>query len=156
MARTFSTTMTEALAAQETGEGEVVLLTIDHSSLSSPVRLVNANQAVTSNGETFQAFAFEVSLPEQSDRVKQATLRVDNADRRLVQTLRSIQDPLEVTLQVVLLSDPDTIELEVGPLQAQQAQITLTEIEIKLGAEPVAYEPFPQGRFTPSDFPALF
>ena len=156
MARQFSNTMKEAMAAQETGEREVVLLILEHSSLSSPIRLVNNMTAVTHNGDTYQAFAFEAVLPEQSDRVRSASLRIDNADRRLVSELRSIQDPMTITFRVVLLSDPDTTELEVGPLRVESADIGLTEINLKLGAEPVAYEPFPQGRFTPADFPGLF
>lgn len=156
MARSFSTTFTEAMAEQRTGEGEVVLLTINHSSLSSPIRLVNNNEPLVSRGNTYQAFAFEAVLPEQSDRVRQASIRLDNADRLLVSTLRNIQDPATATFEVVLLSDPNTVEMTVGPLRAEKADIGLTEINIQLGAEPVAYEPFPAGRFTPDQFPGLF
>jgi len=156
VSRTFTTVATEAMASQETGEGEIVLLTVDHSTFSSPIRLVNANQAITSNSNTFQAFAFKATLPEQSDRVKSANLSVDNADRRLVSELRSVQSPLQVTLQIALLSDPDTIELEVGPLRVESAQIGLTQIDLPLGAEPVAYQRVPTGLFTPDQFPGLF
>jgi hypothetical protein len=155
MARTFSPTMTQAQAAQETGEGEVVLLTLEHASWST-VRLTNHTTAITSNGNTFQSFPFQATLPEESDREKSAKLTVDNADRRLVSELRTIQTPAQATLQVVLLSDPDTIELEVGPLRVEKANIGLTQIELPLGAEPVAYQSFPKGRFTPEQFQALF
>jgi hypothetical protein len=155
MARTFSTVMTGAMASQETEEGEVVLLTIEHPNFST-VRLVNANVAVESQGYTFQPFAFRATLPEESDRVKSAQLEVDNTDRRLVTELRSAQSPAKVTLQVVLFSQPDTIDLEVGPLRLEQANISLDTIELPLGAEPVAYQPVPDGRFTPDQFPALF
>jgi hypothetical protein len=143
------------MASRETEEGEVVLLTIEHDSFST-IRLVNANQAVVSNGNTFQAFAFKATLPEETDRVKSAKLVVDNTDRRLVTSLRSIQSPAKVTMQVVLFSQPDTIDLEVGPLRLEKANISLNEIELPLGAEPVAYQPVPHGKFTPNHFPGLF
>ncbi|MFW5909186.1 MAG: DUF1833 family protein [Thiohalospira sp.] len=156
MSRTFSDRLTEGMAGEEYGDALLPLVQIDHDSLDDPIRLVANEEAVTSNGDTYQAYPFDLRLPELTDNDPRARLTVDNTDRLLVQTLRSIESPPTVTIRLVLWEDPDTIELEMGPLRLEQAQMDLERIQCRLGGEPWLYEPFPQHTYTPAAFPALF
>lgn len=156
MSRTFSTNFSEAITAQATSEVPLVLLTLDHETFTSPVRVVNNTVAISSNGNVFQPYPFEVEFPSETDRIQEARVRIDNVNRLVIEKVRTIQSPAEATFQIVLASDPDTIEQEYGPLQVLNADISLQTVTFSIGAEPVAYEQFPPARYTPQVAPGLF
>lgn len=156
MGRTFSSRLTAGMAAEETGDALVPVVQIDHSSLSDPIRLACNQEAVVSNGDTYQAYPFELQLPEVTDNDPRAQLTVDNTDRLLISTLRTISDPPLVTIYLLLWETPDTVEVKMGPLRLEKADMELQQIRCRLGGEPWLYEPFPGGRFTPDEFPGLF
>jgi len=75
MPRTLSNAALASMNAQATGEVWLVLLTLSHPTLATPIRLVNNNEDVVSRGSTFLAFPFEVELPgEDPDQPPKAML----------------------------------------------------------------------------------
>lgn len=109
--RTLSTNALSSAFAQQTDEVWLVLLTIDHPSLTTPLRFVNNMESVTSRGDLFIAFPFEIEFPEQDpDSAGEARITIDNIDRQIVTTIREITSPPSVTLEVVLASTPSTVE----------------------------------------------
>lgn len=54
----------------------LTLLTVEHTTLSTPLRIVRNNEDVTSNGNVYTAFPFEVELPNSSDDINGAKLMV--------------------------------------------------------------------------------
>lgn len=157
MSRSLSTTARAAIYAQETGEVFLLLLTIDHDDLDSPIRVVDNTEDVTSRGDTYVAFPFDIALPDESpDSISAVRLTIDNVDRQVVDALRSISTPATVTLEVVLASDPDTVEAGPFDLSLRSADYTAEVVTAELVYEDVLNEPFPGGRFIPSDYQALF
>ena len=65
----------------------LVLLEISHTDplqLAEVIRCVNNKVAITSNGNEYIAFPFEIVLPDsKSDSPPQATLRIDNVSREI-------------------------------------------------------------------------
>ena len=102
--RTISPIATEAIHKTETEEVFLVLLELDHDDFNNPLRLVNNDVDIISNGNLFTAFPFEITLPNDEENIiPQAKLKIDNTDRQIVQAIRSIgSDPIDVLLQVVL------------------------------------------------------
>ena len=103
--RTISPTATEAIHKTETEEVFLVLLELSHALIVPPLRLVNNDVDITSNGNLFTAFPFEITLPNDEENIiPQAKLKIDNVDRQIVDVIRSIgTDPVDVLLQVVLV-----------------------------------------------------
>jgi hypothetical protein len=133
------------------------LLVIDHDTMPAPVRLVANTEDVVSDGETYTAFPFRCVLPPAvQGELPQLDLVVDNVTRELVDEIRSIATPASLTISVVLAATPDTVE--VGPylLEVVGAAYDRHEVRLSLAAEPLLTEPYPQGLFTPGQFPLLF
>jgi len=146
-----------ALFAPQTSKVFLTLLTIDHADLGAPLRFVNDNVDVTSNGDLYSAFPFEVILPpERADELTVGRLRIDNIDRGITSTLRSISTAPSAAIQVVLSSDPDTVQL--GPLNFtwRIADYDVSTVEGDLRFEELLGEPFPGDRVTPNTFPGVF
>lgn len=157
MPRDVSQTLREAVHGQETGEAFLVLLTLNHDDLAAPIRVVNDGADLASRGETFQAFPFRLALPSDMDeRPPRMRLQIDNVDRTVVQALRSISGAPTVLVEVVLASDPDTVEASFPDFVLRAADYDALAVTGELVLERFIHEPFPAQRFTPANFPGLF
>jgi hypothetical protein len=156
MPRTLSNTALASMNAQATGEVWLVLLTISHATLPTPIRLVNNNEDVVSRSNTFIAFPFEIELPgEDPDQPPKAMLRIDNVDRRVVQTIRSITAPPTITLEVILASAPNNVEVSFTNMTLRNAQYDVSTVSGELTFDSIYTEPVTL-TMTPNRFPALF
>jgi hypothetical protein len=154
--RTLSTTALASAFAAETNEVWLILLTISHASLTEPLRFVNNMESVTSRGNLFIAFPFEIEFPGQTaDSAGEARISIDNIDRQIVQTLRTIQSPPEVTLEVILASTPSTVEASFSGLILRDATYDVMKVEGTLRFEDIMSEPLSL-QMTPQRFPGMF
>jgi Domain of unknown function (DUF1833) len=154
--RTLSANALRSAFAQQTDEVWLVLLTIHHPGLADDIRLVNDNSGLTSNGEVFVPFAFKLELPaEDPDNPGEARLTVDNIDRTIVTAMRSLSTPPEVTIQVILASDPDMIEAEFAGMVLRDVKWDAQSVSGVLRYEDITTEPVAV-QMTPQRFPGLF
>lgn len=154
--RQLSPTALQSAFAQETGEVWLVLLTITHPSLTTPLRFVNDMQGLTSRGNVFQPFPFEVEFPgEDADQPTDARLVIDNVDRSIVQTIREITSPPEVMMEVVLASQPDTVEASFTGLVLRNVSYDAARVQGTLRFEDIMSEPVSL-QMTPQRFPGMF
>ena len=138
------------------GDQPLALLTIDHDDLDAPHRLVNDRAGVTSGGEVFTAFNFELQPPSKyGDAPPHAQITIDNVSREIGQSLRSVATPATVTLQIVRRSDPDTIEAEWTGLRLVNVSIDALQVTGDLLFEDLVREPYPGRTFSPAEFPGL-
>lgn len=160
MARTVSALLKQAVTAQETGEVILAITSISHASIvNGPLRLVNDLQNLTSNGNVYTAFPFQVTLPEDNDTaLPKVRLVLDNVDRSIVQAIRSIppSSPPTVQIDFVLASQPNTIELSFPGMTLRQVSYDALTVEGDLQLDEDDLEPFPADSFTPQYFPAIF
>ena len=157
MSRSLSSTFLEAIYSQETSEVFLLLLEIDHDDLSGPIRVANNYANVTSSGNTYVGFPFELSLPADfEDQLPAITLTICNVDRQVVDAVRTIDGPATADLSVVLASDPDTIEI--GPLSLTLREVSYDALTVSgsLQPEDLLNEPFPGDIFSPGNYPGLF
>lgn len=157
MSRTLSAAALSAALAQETSEVFLALLEIAHDDLGSPIRAVNNMEDVTSNGDVYAAFPFEVAMPAESgDAPSKAVLRIDNVDQSVITAIRSITTPPTATLSVILASSPDTIEA--GPFEFTMREVDYDAqfVRAELHFEDILNEPFPADKYTPNNFPGLY
>ena len=156
MARTLSNAALTSMHAQETGQTWLVLVTISATSLPQPLRVVNNNEDITSRGNLYQAFPFDIILPGQDpDGTPKAILRFDNVDRTAIAAIRSVTAAPTVTLEVILASAPDTVEISFGGMSLRNVTYNAMSIEGELHVEPLLGEPITLN-MTPSRFPGLF
>lgn len=157
MSRNLSTSAINAMNAAQTGDVFLTLLTLDHASLDTPIRVVNNNEDITSNGNTFIAYPFEIIwADDRQDAPPRAKLSIDNVDRILIETIRSITSAVNVSVQIVRDADPDTIEAEIENLLLKNITGNTYVIEGDLISNQFLTEGFPAHRFAPHNFPGIF
>lgn len=165
---TVSDVFKQEAYAQETDAVFVVLITLSSDELTDPIRLCSDPYeplpaygddiyGMTSNGDDYIFVPFEISLPrDDKSGTVSAKLSIENVDRRIIETARSVTKPVTVKMQCVLNSDPDTIELEFDNFQLSNVKYDVMAVEGELTLNYWGLEPFPSYTFTPANFPALF
>lgn len=157
MARNIGINLLKVLAAQETSEAALLLLTIDHDDLAQPIRVTSDAVQTVSNGNTFLAYPFQLTLPDDPDNgFSSAKLTIDNVHRDIVVAIRSISSPPTATIQIVLGSDPDTVYIEFSDFKLADINYDALTVTADLVIDHFIHEPFPGTRFLPSNFPGLF
>lgn len=152
---TTARALTAAIAA-ETSEVYLVLLTIDHADLAEPLRFVANTEAITSRGETYEAFPFAFIPPEEREGAPaRATLQIDNVDQRIAATIRALTSRPSVLAEIVLAATPDVVERAWPTLELMSAEWDALTVEGELGAPNDADEPASAWVFNPAFAPAL-
>ena len=155
--RSLSSAAKAAIYAQETGEEFIILLTIDHTDLSAPIRVAGARTDVVSRGDTYLAFPFQIDLPqERDDEPPRVNLVIDNVDRQIVTAVRTMSSAPTVTMEVILASAPDTVEAGSFEFTLKRVRYDRLVVSGEVSYEDILDEQFPGGRFVPANFPALF
>jgi hypothetical protein len=155
--RLLTATARAALAAQETGEVFLQLVTITHEDLASTLYFVNNTVDIVSRGNTYLGWPFQITLPdEREDTMPTVQLVIDNVDRRIMEGIRLLPSAPALRLEVILASDPDT--LEAGPFNftVRGVEYDALVIQATLAPEDLLNEPAIAYTFAPKDFPGLF
>jgi hypothetical protein len=155
---TLSAPAIRALTRRENDIPIILLLTIEHADLASPLRLARntVGDNIISNGHTFTAAPFDFEWPQDDENAPVARLTAINVDRAIGEALESIVTPCDCTLQVVMATSPDTIEREGISFQLRNAQWDGGFMTAELTQAYFATEPWPRWRITPRLFPSLF
>ena len=157
MSRDTSLTFRQAIHAQETSEAFLVLIEIDHDSLSEPIRLSSDAVNTVSNGNTYVAYPFDLVLPDDPEEgVSKGRLIIDNVHRDIIQFVRNLPSAPKVTIRIVLASNPDVIEAEFPNFELVNIQYDALTVSGDLSIRSFMSEPYPGDSFTPSLFPGLF
>lgn len=143
--------------ADATGDVWLVLLTISHPDLADDIRVVNNTEQITSNGQVFLSFPFEINLPdEKDDAPSRAKLTIDNVSREIGQTIREITTPPQITIEVIRAEDPEFIEVSWPNFWLRNVSFNANQVRGDLVLEDFTDEPYPAGTFVPSAFGGLF
>lgn len=158
--RNLSSLMQRMFSAQETGEVVLARTEISHPLiLDGPLRFVNNLSDVVVSGDTFTAFPFQVTLPDDADEgVPKLKLIIDNVDRRIVQTIRSLPPSPAPTVRVdiFLASQPTVLEASFPDLVLRQVDYDVFTVSGDLLVDEDDREPYPQHTMSPALFPGLF
>ena len=135
-----------------------MLLEINHESLSSPVRVVNDMQDLTSNGNLFIACPFRYVLPDDfENQLPKARLAVDNIGRDLMYWIETSAggNGSTVKMMQVMRSRPDTIEWSIS-MNLYNVQVTMREVSAELGFENLFAKPAVALQYRPDNTPGIF
>ena len=155
--RQLSPVLLRAMFSPDTKEVVLALLTIAHPTLVTPIRVVNNHTAVISQGYTWAAFPFEITLPhEADDELPVMMLKIDNTDRQIVTVVRNIQGAPDITLDLIVASQPDIVEATFTGFKLKNVSYDNLVVEGELRLEEILNEPFPRHAMTPFWMPGLF
>lgn len=161
MARDISDTFKSSMMGETTEEVIIDLFEITDPALSAPIRLANAREDVTHNGDVYKAVAMQLTRPIETvdDVPGEISLAIDDTDQSLLVELEKIppvQDVLpEVVYRMILASDPDTAEIE-EYYDLTVDDLSLGRILLTLQQDNFLLEPFPGDLISPPTHPAAF
>lgn len=114
----------------EAGDYLVALVTFDSARLAHPVRLSSARETIVSQGRTFLGASLDYTLPSSVEQqTSSLQLVLPGISQQLIQLIDSHPERFDVTLEVVLRSTPNVIE--VGPFQMRSERF---EVDYSSGA----------------------
>ena len=156
MSRTLSAGASAGVNAQQTGEVFHTLLTVENSG-GPPIRMTDNSEDVVSRGKTFIAYPFALELPsDAAGHISEARLAIDNVARALVDEVRSLTEPLVLTIEVVTATTPDTVELELIDYTLKNVTYDVMTISGTLTQENFLSEPYPKDILSAATFPGQF
>ncbi|RZS86078.1 DUF1833 family protein [Pigmentiphaga kullae] len=158
MARLKSSRYVENALALSADEAPIYLLEISHVLVATPLRFVNDNQDVVSNGNNYVACAFAVQLPSDQDRTTpRARLSIDTLGGDISAFLERTHGGRGAVLKVlqILRSQPDFIEDEFV-LDMSNVVAAVPTIQADLGYDDVLNKPGTPYTYRPETAPGLF
>ena len=134
----------------------LVLLTIEHPDLDSPIHVVNNTVNVISNGITYVAFPFEIALPESPENSPpRAELSISNVSREIGQAIRQVGSPPTVTITVIRQQTPNVIEAQHVGMKLTGVSYNAQKVSGQLVREDFTTEPYPSVTYSPAEFKGL-
>lgn len=157
MSRTLSSAFLQAVLANNTDEAFLLLITISHPSIDPAIRVCANAANIISRGWTFVGLPVEAELPgDEDDAPPVAVIKIDNISQDIVKKARSIRTKPEVTLEIVMESNPDFVEVSLPTFQLTKVDYDIFWVTGQLEVDDLASEPFPYAIFSPAKFRALF
>jgi hypothetical protein len=161
--RSLSSWFRTEAQAQQTGDVYVTLLEITYTGASSTLYLVNNYQDIESNGNTYTAFPFVFTPPEEGDTPRSiARISFDNVDRSMAEFVGEVPVNTDIKVKEILLnaehSDPLTTAGHEITRDYVWKNISIDRKVVSGDLEYLAYlnYAFPKMRKTPSKFPGVF
>ena len=157
MSRTLSTAALKAVYAQDTSDAFIVLLTIDHENLADPVRVCSNALTITSRGDDYIAFPFELILPDETENQSpRARLVIDNVSQEISVALKQIDSAPSVKIEIIRAADADVVEAVFPDFKLTNVKYDALTVQGDLTLEDFTAEPYPATVFSPSVFPGIF
>lgn len=154
---TYSSSFIEAVVSQNTDEVFLFLLTLSHANLSGPIRVVNNTENITSNGNVYTAFPFNLVLPQDDgESLPQVVINLNNVTLEFIDEIRGLSGALDVKLEIILASSPNTIEMSIDGMKTYTINYDAQNIQATCQIEDVLNLSFPSELYLPSNFPGLF
>lgn len=157
-----------ALFSPDADDNLICLLTFSGGNIPTPIRIADGYTqrlsendteiiyGVVSNGLEFTFLPFEINLPTEEDSAPRCNITMHDVTRYLLPSIRELQSAPNVKIELVLSSNPDVVEIEMGEFLLANISYNADTINAELTLEGLEMEPFPAGTFTPSYFPGMF
>jgi hypothetical protein len=157
---TLSNTLTNQLLAQMFGQESddpfLMFVTISHATFPT-LYLVNNTVDQTSRGQLYQAFPMQIKLPnDDGETVREVSIEFDNVSLELIQELRSVIDPMDVKIEMILASTPDEVQLSLEELKMKSVIYDKQKVSAKLYMDSFLNVELTSEKYTPTIYPGLF
>ena len=133
------------------------LLTITPPNGGTPIRVVNNNEDVVSRGNTYTAYPFALTLPnDDGETAPSVQLSIDNVDQLLVESIRESLQPPTFVLELVLSNNPDQVEKQISHLRLSNVEYDAMGITGTLSPINILSRKWPAETYDPVSYPGLF
>lgn len=153
----LSNNLLSEMFSQTSSDPFLMLVTMSHESFASTLYLVNNIEDVTSNGQVYTAFPMKVVLPtDDGTSVREVKLQMDNVSLELIDEIRSVITPIDVKVEMILASTPDTIEMDLGELRIKNITYDGKGISASLYLDDFLNTELPSEKYTPEIYVGIY
>jgi len=148
-----------AALERESDDPWIALIELQHDGMNggSPVRLArNPTEDIVSNGNTYSKSWFDLELPSDDETPASCQISINNVDGEIGRVLETLTGPIEVTIRVVLASDPDTYGREFLNFKLRNTQWDALIASGELSQATITNNRWPKYQVTPKYFRHLF
>jgi len=154
--RNLSNNLLSQLYFQESDDPFLMLVTLTHSSFGV-LYFVNNMEQITSRGNVYLPFPMKMTLPtDDGESLREVTMEFDNVSLELIEEMRTVTDYIDVTIEMVLASAPDDVEIELGELKIKDVSYNQSEVRARLFMDDFLNTEMTGEKYTPSNFPDIF
>lgn len=154
--RSLTPQLYSQIFSQSSEDPFLPLITLSHPDFDD-IRLVNNNEAVTSNGLVYQAYPFKITLPpDDGESTREVSINFDNVGLDLIPLFRTVTDSIEVKIEFVLASLPDEVQISFQELKIQSVNYSNANISARLYLDSFLNTALSSEVYTPTAFPGLF
>lgn len=122
-----------------------------------PLRVVNNTVDIMSRGQLYQAYPFNIILPEdQPDKLPSVRIDLDNVDRTIMEWIRGFSVAPQMRLEVITNVNYDVVERAIGFLKLSQVDYDALTIRATLNVDNILSRRFPADDYDPIQFPGLY
>lgn len=154
---TLSAGATVAVNASSTDVAFFFLLTITGAPGLAPIRVVNNDENLLSRGELYQAYPFQLKLPDsvEDNRVPTLSLTIDNVDRLIMDSVRAQTTPPKVTVEVVTSTNLDFVERAFTGMELRNVSYNALTVTGTLVMADILSVGFPGETYDAVSYPAI-
>lgn len=156
MARQLTNKLLTEVFSQESSDPLLLLVTVSHPDFST-LYLVNNTEDVVSRSNTYISFPMSIRLsPDDGETARNVQISFDNVSLELIDEMRSVITPMDVEIEAVLASDPDTVEIGFGELRLVNIKYDQKTIRGSLILDDFLRTELTSEKYTPTIYPGLF
>lgn len=157
------------LDRQESAEALLVFLTIRSTVLSEPIRVVSDPENFILDGFEYQGFFFDITLLDDTDKMPQAQLTVQNIDTKMSTGILNCTEPVRLDIEVVALSEFDMTQFPRTEIDTPSPRVyaakhlwltdvegTVMQLTGTIRSWDYVQETWPAVRATQTRFPGLY
>ena len=157
LSRNLSVSFIQTINDLEAGVACFFLVTFEHDSFASPIRIVNNNADIISRGDTFTAFAFDLTLSvDDGKTLPSLVITMDNISRDLIREIWELPSPPSMLLEIILSSDPDFVEIAFPDMLATGITYDTSTIRTTVTVANILNKKYPAERITAANYLGLF
>ena len=154
--RDLSNSLLAEFFKQESNDPFLTLVTLYHSSFGY-IRFVNNTEDIVSRGNTYSAFPLKFTFPVDDGRTtREVEIEFDNVSLELIDEIRSSTNLIDVTIEMILASNPDNVEIEIGELKIKSVSYDQNTIKAKLRMDDFLNTELSSEKYKPTNFPGIF
>lgn len=156
MSNTLSAALLAEMFSQDSSDPFLMLVTLTHEDIT-PIYLVNNTVNITSRGTEFIAFPMKIRLPsDDGESQRSVSIDFDNVSLELIDEMRTITNPLDVKLEMILASNPDEVQLDLQELKLNNIAYDKQKITATLFMDSFLDIAMTSEKYTPTNYPGLF
>lgn len=168
MPRNITASFRRSAEANFADEVDLVFLTISHSTLGTPIRVVWDTVDYIYGGNTFIGFPFDISILSDDEQPPTAQLQIQNVDPRIGDTIQGLLTPPRLKIELAQSSDFNltvvphteigsaTIIYSADKLYLINVSVDILTITGQIVGWDYQQRVWPAERATQANFPGLF